>query len=62
MEARKVTMPSTQVQRALAAPRGHEELAPEVDDHGEEEQLDGPQVAGVDVEADVETGATTGAP
>ena len=38
--------------RATAAPGGHEELAPQVDDHGEEEQLDAPQVQAVDEVAD----------
>ena len=41
-------------QRAAAAPGGHEELAPQVDDHEEEEQLHAPEVEAVDEVADDE--------
>ena len=48
IEVTNGTTPVIQVSARSAAPRGHPELAPQVDDHEREEQLDAPQVHRVD--------------
>ena len=61
-ETRNETTPVTHVEPAVPAPGGHEELAPQVDHHEEEEGLDAPQVQRVDEVTRWRTRATSSGP
>ena len=62
MEATKEIARRRPGQLSVSPPCRHEELAPEVDDHEEEEGLDTPQVKGVHEVSRVPTHATNSAP